>query len=131
MSDEKPKHRGWPKGVSGNPGGSTRGVERMFREELCRLAGADPSDKLAGVRALVARAWKIAQNGEDKDALAAIKFLTERAVGLPKQHLELSDGPPPEHEIDWEQVPLEERRELLKALARIEALTSPHEGLEH
>lgn len=124
-------HRFKP-GQSGNPGGSTRGVERMFREELAALAGTDPADKLSGVRALVKRAWQIAQEGEDKDSLTAIKFLTERAVGMPKQQLEISEGPPPEREIDWSQVPLEERKLLLGALARIEALTATtHADTEH
>lgn len=106
----------------------------MFREELAKLAfkegrATDPDDKLAGIRALVARAWYIAWNGENKDSMAAVKFLTERAAGLPKQQLEITDGPPAEPEIDWTKVPIEERRELLAALARIEALT--HGPTEH
>lgn len=138
MSDEKLRKPGtWKPGQSGNPGGVQRGTEKMFREELARLAAKrdgvtlDPEDRLAGVRALVQRAWDVAWNGDDKDSMAAVKFLTERSVGLPKQQLEISEGPPPEREIDWSQVPLEKRRELLQALGEIEALTAPHAGTEH
>lgn len=134
MSDEKRRNAGQFKpGVSGNPSGSTRGVERMFREELAKLAAqdgraSDPDDKLAGIRALVKRAWDIAWKGADKDSIAALKFLTERAAGMPKQQIALTDDPPPEREIDWAQVPLEERRELLRALAKIDALQQPRDG---
>lgn len=136
MSETKRNAGQFKPGQSGNPGGSTRGVERMFREELAKLAvrdgkATDPDDKLAGIRALVARAWDVAWNGADKDSIAAVKFLTERAAGMPKQQIALTDNPPPEREIDWSQVPLAERRELLAAIAKIEALTQPADATEH
>ncbi len=122
----------WKPGQSGNPGGRARGVERLFQDELARLAGVDNTeDRFAGLKSLIERARYIAMEGEHKDANVAIKFLVERAAGLPKQVIAVTDEAPPDREIDWDQVPLEEKRELLKAIDRIDQLTKPYDGVEH
>lgn len=126
---EKKRPSGWPKGVSGNPNGRTRGLERIFQEELRAVREAfitakangepDAEEILDGYRAVFRRLWTIAMKGEDKDSLVALKIVLERAHGLPKQTVALVDDTDPQAEANWAAVPVEKRRELFETLALI------------
>lgn len=65
------------KGKSGNPGGRTkeqRDRERSLSEAIRKLSGPNCEE-------YVERLHQIAQTGEDKDSIAAIKLLLERSHG--------------------------------------------------
>lgn len=144
MSEQsKPRGRPFKPGESGNPGGRQKGVERMFRDMVaqsrCKHTFVEIVDGQEVKREIEVDGWEMArirlmqiiQFGDDRESLAAIKFAHERAFGMAKQTVTLVDDVPADREIDWSQVPLERRRELLAALAEIEALTAPHVGTEH
>src|SRR5438105_9017203 len=108
----------------------------MIQQSRCKIVETETIDGVEVKREIEVDGWEmcrrrlmsIIQYGEDKDANAAIKFAYERAFGQAKQTVALTDDPDPEREIDWDQVPLEEKKQLLAALSRIEALTRPHDG---
>lgn len=111
MSAGKP----WKPGQSGNPGGRKRGIEKMFQE----LIGKLEFDDRKGFEALIARLAKIAFTGADRDSVAAIKLMFERALGHPAQEVELTGdvtSTTAAPAVDWSRVPLELRRQLLAAL---------------
>lgn len=113
------------KGQSGNPGGRKRGVERMFQDLIGKLEHGDQK----GFEALIARLAKIAFTGADRDSVAAIKLMFERALGHPQQEVEITGDPSASAQtpaIDWGKVPIDLRRQLLAALKE-PALDGPAE----
>lgn len=89
MSDPPKRVVGRPfvKGQITNPGGRARGADRQFREWL-----KESHDDKTRFQVMLDRLDSIIRTGEDKDALAAIKFVMERGFGMPKAHVELSAG---------------------------------------
>ncbi len=112
-------------GQSGNPGGSTRGLERLMRDELKAVRqatlGADgkPGPEVDGYTALFRRMWEIAMTGADKDSIAATKLIFERTHGMPKQKIEIAEDVDSGADVDWSAVAVEKRRELLETLLLI------------
>lgn len=130
MSDEK--RTGWPKGVSGNPGGRPKGFERQLREEIAAMRhafvtgkddeGNPVTEETSGTPAIAKRLWQIAMTGGDRDAIAACKLLYERMYGLPKSVPTVEDDTDEEDdESDLEGLSPEE----LRVLAKIRALAAP------
>lgn len=113
------------KGRSGNPGGRKRGIEKMFQE----LIGKLEFDDRKGFEALIARLAKIAFTGADRDSVAAIKLMFERALGHPQQEVELTgevSATTAGQVVEWSKVPIDLRRQLLAAL-REPAVDGPPE----
>lgn len=81
---------------------------------------------LTGWKALRFRAFQIAMRGEDKDSSVMIKWLHERAFGMPKQEVSIEERV--EREVDWSVVPIERRKVLLAAMAELELLSAPVDG---
>ncbi len=121
-------------GQSGNPGGSTRGLERLLRDQLKAIrqgtTGADgePGPEVDGYTALFQRMWSIAMTGADKDSLVAIKLIYERTHGMPKQKIEIAEDVDSGADVDWSAVAVEKRRELLETLMMV---TASDVGTEH
>lgn len=87
MSDHKHQFQ---KGVSGNPGGRPKGIERLVRE----LVAAQKDDRsIDGWSRLTLRLFKIAmgeEHGNVREQIAAAKLLYERAHGYPKQVMDIT-----------------------------------------
>lgn len=67
----------------------------MTRDEIEEFTHDDRElGKLTGWKALRRRLWLIGMNGEDRDSIAAIKLLHERAFGMPKQNVKIEDVSP-------------------------------------
>lgn len=115
--------RPFEKGQSGNPGGRLKGIERIFREEIDKLA-ADGN----GVGVIARRLLEIGLKGEHKDSIAALKLFCERAYGLSPQHVKFEGADRP---VDLSVVPADERRALLAAIDKLELLTSSADATEH
>jgi hypothetical protein len=114
------------KGQSGNPGGRAKGLERIFRDELNAVrekvmkadAEGQPIEHIfEGYKALFHRLWGIVWNGEDKDALTAIKILLERTHGAPKQKIVIDDKDD-DDEDNVDDLSLDELRILARVRAR-------------
>lgn len=127
-----PQLKPWPKGVSGNPGGRMKGIERQLREEIAKMTHAFTTGQdehgnpvtvdVCGPPALARRLWQIAMGGEDRDSIAAIKLLYERMYGMPKQKLPVDDaGDDEDDESDLEGLTNEE----LRILAKVRASAAP------
>lgn len=117
--------RPWPKGVSGNPGGSTRSLEKRLRDELkaVRQVTYSPNGiptETDGYSALFNRMWHIAMEGEHKDSLVAIKLIYERTHGMPKQKLVLEEDNEDDG-IDWDSLSTED----LRILAKVRTAAAP------
>ncbi len=83
----------WQKGESGNPGGRSKGIERVFREYL--QAPDDSRDAVDGETRLdrVKRflyGAVVTDGVKSADRLAAAKLLLERAYGQPKVAIEVT-----------------------------------------
>jgi hypothetical protein len=117
----------WKPGQSGNPGGRARGLERMTRDEIAAMTWTEMAEDgtetvYQGWQALRRRLFLIGMYSEPREAIAAIKLLHERGYGSPKQEVVFEDKTPAEQEIDWSQVSLERRRQLLESALEIGAL---------
>lgn len=102
-------------------------MERLTREEIEGYTWKDPDsgEVFTGWKALRRRAFLIAMHGEARDALPAIKWLHDRAFGQAKQSVELSGDASPGEHINWDAVPLEERRKYLELASALGALATP------
>lgn len=82
--------RPWKPGQSGNPTGHRPNVTKTFRVWLQGVIKGDAGSEGTRMLAYLDRLDKIALNGEPRDSIAAIKFMVERAYGLPKESIELT-----------------------------------------
>jgi len=83
------------KGQSGNPGGRTKGLERLVRELVAEQRKTENGMDLDGWSRLTLHLFKIAMgegDGSVRDQIAAAKLLKERAYGYPKQTMDMSVG---------------------------------------
>jgi len=83
------RNYGFKPGKSGNPGGRTkeqRDRERALSDAIRGLAGPNCD-------AYVDRLHAIALKGEDKESIAAIKVLFDRAVGKLRESIDLTTQP--------------------------------------
>ncbi len=119
----------WKPGMpSPNPGGRTKKQRRDAVAMALLLKGPDgANDKLFAQRLIY-----ICENGEDRDSLTAIKMYFERTLGGVPQPIDLTiDTETERSEIDWSQVPIDERRTMLDTIAKIGALVSSDSDAEH
>lgn len=120
----------FPTGVSGNPGGWSRRLEKELRAELRQLRimgktpdGLESGEEVDGYRAIIQRLWAIAMRGDDRDALVAIKLIFERSDGLPKQK---SAADEPVEDDPTEEEALEAlSTDELRVIAKVRALMKP------
>lgn len=121
----------WQRGMSGNPSGRPKNIERMTREEIEAFTWEDAElGTMSGWAALRRRAWLLAMTSDAKDAIRYMQWLDARAHGQPKQQVAVEDaGNAPS--VDWSTVPAERRRVLLAALAEIEEHAKPDGPTEH
>lgn len=79
---------GFKPGESGNPGGRSKGVERVARELADDLAGGEP---FAGLKAVMRLAWERMHDAsaEDRDRKGWAQLFIERAYGKPKESVEI------------------------------------------
>jgi len=115
--------RGFQPGVSGNPGGRTKA-----HRELARYIREKTGDgtELADICLKIARNAK----AEPRVRLMAVEWLGDRGIGKPVQAVELrldTDNQPAEQDIDWSQIPLDQREKLLEALSALDQIAAPAE----
>ncbi len=116
------------KGVSGNPGGRVKGVERQLRELL-----GDDLPKIAMAMRDIALGKKPKGSKitiKAADTIKAAEWVYDRCFGRPKQSIDLGGDltVEPRSTVDWSHVPIERRRELLAAATELVALESAGAG---
>lgn len=79
----------WVPGQSGNPSGRprTRLISDAIKDQL-RKTRRERGITLTTAQRLIRRMVRIAEYGDDKDAIAAVKFLTAYSEGQPVQPVE-------------------------------------------
>lgn len=101
MSDASGKRPGesgagvpYTKGVSGNPGGRPKGLERMVRELIAAQKHADPErGEVDGWAAMTLRLYDIAMGktkAKERDQIEAIKVLKDRGYGKARQTVDVT-----------------------------------------
>jgi hypothetical protein len=91
----KANSRGFQKGVSGNPGGRPKGLERTVREAIARREFTDANGVVhKGLDAVFARLLEMLldRNTSPRDAVALAKEIIDRGFGKAKQFVEVTDG---------------------------------------
>lgn len=110
----------WKKGVSANPGGRPRGIERIVNDTIAAMTAEveDPETKqkilLTGWQRLAKKLFELGMGGN----VPAVKLLYERAFGYPKQNVKIDDANT-QTESPWATLPIEKRRELLDLYERL------------
>ena len=122
-SDSKPVGKPWPKGISGNPGGRTRGLEKQGQ---AFLKGKTYTDKHGvehkGAAAMYAFLWEIAEDkqAKDRDRISAVKEFLDRSHGRAKQTVTITEDDGDADDLDL--TPLTE--EQLRVLAALDGGSS-------
>jgi hypothetical protein len=86
-----PVGRPFTKGVSGNPAGRAKDVDRILLDRLRALKRAGSTRE--GVEVLADRLEELIFGNDPKVALAALKFWVERVGGRPREHLTIEAEP--------------------------------------
>lgn len=113
-------------GKSGNPAGRPKGAERIMRDLIKAQTAVRNGADVDGWQRLTLHLFAIAMGeieSSRRDQIAAAKLLFERAFGYPKQDVkieETSSNASPA--LDLDSLTIEERREALGALRRLEEL---------
>jgi hypothetical protein len=112
------------KGQSGNPGGRSRGFERMARERWAALAGSDEKrvDEYVGFL----RTIMLDDTQEPRDRIAAAKLLKETGDGKAREIVETVQPQLTDDEINAElEMNFQERLAALSPEERLKLLADP------
>lgn len=127
---------GFPKGVSGNPGGK---VSLKLTHEwacandpefaaACGVSIAEARGRLYALQMKIACAGPKGAN--DRNWALAMDDMMNRHFGKPKEFVEITQGESPA--VDWSKVPVEDREEMLRAIQRLQAYVGePETDSEH